>query len=104
MPAATSGRELCKHATLAIAITIASFSVHAQFDNTPSPSQPNNPIDEATANAVSEYGASKILQGPLRALVRRPIPEGDAELGVLQTDDVKSWPRLYRTRQSARHW
>ena len=97
MPASTSGRELCKYATLAIAMTTASFSAHAQFDNAPSPSQPNNPIDEATTNAASEHGASKILQGPLRALVRRPIPDGDAELGVFQTDTLKSWPRLYRS-------
>jgi hypothetical protein len=96
MPASASSRELCKCATLAIAITIAPLSAHAQFDNAPNPSQPNNPIDEATSNPVREYGASKILQGPLHALVRRPIPEGDAELGVFQTDALKSWPRLYR--------
>ena len=96
MPASTSGRGLCKYATIAIAMTTASFSAHAQFDNAPSPAQPNNPIDEATANPVFEHGASKILQGPLRALMRRPIPEGDAESGVFQTESLKSWPRLYR--------
>jgi len=83
--------------SLAIGTAALSFSTHAQFDNAPSPSQPNNPIDEATFNPAQDHGASKILQGPLRALVRRPIPEGDAELGVLQTDTLKSWPRLYRS-------
>src|SRR4030095_7493991 len=97
MPAATSGRALCNYATLAIAITTASFSARAQFDNSPSTAQPNNPIDEATSNPAQDHGASKILQGPLRALFRRPIPEGDTELGVFQTESAKSWPRLYRS-------
>jgi hypothetical protein len=69
---------------------------HAQFDNTPAPAQPNNPIDQATENPIREYGAPKVLQGPLRSLARQPLPETDAEPGVLQTQNLNSWPRLYR--------
>ena len=80
----------------ALAAAVLSWSAHAQFDNAASPVDPDNPIDQATANPVRDHGASKILQGPLRLLDRRPLPETDAEAGVLQTRDLRAWPRLYR--------
>jgi len=97
MPAV--GRRGAARGCAAVAWFAVSMSgqAPAQFDNSPSPSQPDNPIDAATANPVWDHGASKILQGPLRALARRPIPEGDAELGIFQTDSLGSWPRLYRS-------
>ena len=83
-------------AALAFLASLMSICAHAQFDNSPSLSQPSNPIDDATASPASEHGASKILQGPLRALVRRPLPDTDSEPGVTQTESTKSWPRVYR--------
>ena len=97
MPAVNPQHAARRRMTFALLAAAMSYSAHAQFDNTPSPVQPNNPIDEATANPVWDHGASKILQGPLRALVCRPIPKGDAELSVFQTESAKSWPRLYRS-------
>jgi hypothetical protein len=35
------------------------LSVHAQFDNAPSPSQPNNPIDEAAEIPVQDHGDAR---------------------------------------------
>src|SRR5215470_19015334 len=81
---------------LAALLAAASELAHAQFDNTPAPAQPDNPLDQATENPIRDYGATKILQGPLRSLERQPLPETDAEAGVLQTRSLSSWPRLYR--------
>ncbi len=80
----------------AILFAATSGFAYAQFDNTPAPAQPDNPIDQATANPVRDHGASKVLQGPLRSLARRPLPETDTEAGVLQTQNLAAWPRLYR--------
>jgi len=87
---------VCNRAALAFVASLISICAHAQFDNSPSLSQPSNPIDDATASPASEHGASKILQGPLRALIRRPLPDTDTEPGVTQTESTKSWPRVYR--------
>lgn len=72
------------------------WPAYAQFDNSPSPAEPDNPIDQATANPTRDQGASKILEGPLRALARDPLPDTDAEAGLLQSRSLSSWPRLYR--------
>jgi len=87
---------VCNRAALAFVASLISICAHAQFDNSPSLSQPSNPIDDATASPASEHGASKILQGPLRALIRRPLPDTDTEPGVTQTESTKSWPRVNR--------
>jgi hypothetical protein len=82
----------------AAALAMASALAHAQFANAPAPAQPDNPIDQATANPIRDYGAPKVLEGPLRAQARRPLPETDVEAGVLQTQNLDSWPRIYRDR------
>src|SRR5215471_19864588 len=96
MPAANLRKAKYGHAALAYVAAFISIAANAQFDNAPSPAQPANPFDEATSNPSHEEGASKILQGPLRALLRRPLPESDTEEGVAQTQSPKSWPRVYR--------
>jgi alginate export protein len=96
MPPAKPRNASCIRAALGYVAAFISISASAQFDNAPSPAQPANPFDEATTNPAHEEGASKILQGPLRALLRRPLPESDTEAGVAQTQSTKSWPRVYR--------
>ena len=75
---------------------LVAWPVHAQFADAPRARPPDNPFDQATANASQDHWAPQLLQGAKRAADRAPIPETDASLGVLQTDSLVAWPRLYR--------
>ena len=69
---------------------------HAQFENTPSPAQPDNVYDRATVDPRRDSATVKILEGSTYAQKRAPVPDTDTGAGALQTGELKSWPRLYR--------
>ncbi len=86
---------LLRRAIAAIALALA-VPVLGQFDNSPSPTAPDNPYDRAVANPIRDHAAPRVLQGARRAQDRDPIPAGDTEPGALQTGELASWPRLFR--------
>ncbi len=82
---------MARAAAVTVLLAALAWNAHAQFDNPPSPAQPDNPIDKAAANPARDNGAAKILQGrPLRLLGQRPLREGDAQSGVAQTRSLSS--------------
>ncbi len=85
-----------------IALVAAMFAqappiAYAQFAAVPSPAKPDNAYDRAVANPKQDHAARSILDGAPYAQQREPIADSDAVQGVLQTGDVQSWPRLYRS-------
>jgi Alginate export len=69
---------------------------HAQFENAPSPAQPDNAFDRAVANLKRDSTAGRLLEGNAYAQRRAPIADTDTDAGTTQTGDLSSWPRLYR--------
>jgi len=80
----------------AVLAAMAAGVVHAQFEGVPSPAQPDNAFDRAVASPKHDNAAQGILDGGAYAVQRHPLADADAAQGVLQTGDLKSWPRLYR--------
>jgi len=69
---------------------------HAQFENTPSLTLPDNAFDRATVDPRRDSATVKVLEGSTYAQQRAPLADADTGPGALQTGDLKSWPRLYR--------
>ena len=82
---------------MACAAVLLSGSVRAQFVNAPSTSQPDNAFDRATYDPRLIGAVIRLLEGSTYANTRTPLPDADNEQGALQTGDLKSWPRLYRS-------
>jgi hypothetical protein len=80
----------------AAALVALAFPVAAQFAYAPSGMPPDNPYDQATANPKQDHWASKVLQGVKRTVERESIPATAAGPGVMQTESLDAWPRLYR--------
>jgi hypothetical protein len=58
---------------------------------------PTDPTDEsAEDHPLFRNFAPRILQGAKREAEREPVPATDMAAGVLQSGDLKSWPRLWR--------
>jgi hypothetical protein len=83
-------------ARAAIVAAVLVGSAQAQFENAPSPAQPDNAFDRATSDPRRDSATIKLLEGSTYAQQREPIPAADTELGALQTGSLNSWPRLYR--------
>src|SRR5436190_827604 len=92
----TIDRLLRRLACAAFAAGLIPGPAHAQFENTPSLTQPDNAFDRATVDPRRDSATVKVLEGSTYAQQRAPIADADTGLGALQTGDLKSWPRLYR--------
>ena len=68
---------------------------HAQFENAPSPSEPENEFDQAVANPIREHEAPRTLQGAKRAAERDPTAAAGVPAGVLQAGNLSAWPQLF---------
>lgn len=78
------------------AVALLAAPAHAQNDaSTGAPAA--DPVDaSAEDHPLFLNAAPRILQGAKRAQEREPLPPHDADAGVFQTGDWRSWPRLWR--------
>ena len=78
----------------ALALVVTGVA-HAQFENAPSPSEPENEFDQAVANPIREHEAPRTLQGAKRAADRDPAAAAGVPAGVLQAGNLSAWPQLF---------
>lgn len=81
-------------AAIGLALLLMSAGSGAQ---TPAdPVQPAAGSDPAAEHPVFQHAAPRTLPGAKRASERHPLAADDADEGVLQTQRLASWPRLWR--------
>ena len=74
---------------------VAVSPAHAQFENHPSLTAPDNPFDRAVAHPLWDLFAPRLHPLPERATSRAPEAGSGASAGVLQTGDFAAWPALF---------
>jgi hypothetical protein len=68
---------------------------HAQFENAPSLTQPDNAFDRAVAHLIRDRAAPRTLEGAKRANERNPTAAEDLAEGLLQSGEFAAWPLLF---------